>query len=98
MVASGGYNLSTDTNCANLTQTGDKQNIALPLGPLANNGGPTLTHMPLTGNPAINAIPTPCPLSTDQRDAPRPFGTGCDVGAVEVGQALHTLYLPIVIK
>lgn len=98
VVASNGYNLSTDTNCANLTKTGDKQNIALPLGPLADNGGPTLTHLPLTGNPAIDAIPTPCTPNTDQRDAPRPFGTGCDIGAVEVGQTPHLLYLPIVIK
>jgi len=25
------------------------------LGPLANNGGPTLTHLPLAGSPAIDA-------------------------------------------
>jgi len=52
------------------------------LGPLADNGGLTLTHLPPAGSPAVNAGGTFCP-TTDQRDLPRPVGA-CDIGAVEV--------------
>jgi hypothetical protein len=53
------------------------------LGPLQNNGGPTLTHALLPGSPAIDAgTNTGCP-STDQRGASRPQGAACDIGAVE---------------
>ncbi len=64
------------------------------LGPLANNGGPTQTHALLAGSPAIDQIPVgnqactsyyqDAPL-TDQRGAPRPYGSGCDLGAYEYG-------------
>jgi len=62
------------------------------LGPLADNGGPTLTHAWLAGSPAIDAAnPAPpgsaetaCP-TTDQRGETRPRGAACDVGAVELG-------------
>jgi hypothetical protein len=61
------------------------------LGPLADNGGPTLTHALLPGSPAINAgDPTAVagvngvPLH-DQRGAPytRVFGGRIDMGAFE---------------
>ena len=61
------------------------------LGPLANNGGPTLTHMLLNHSPALDAGDnTGLPL-TDQRGYPRVAdGTGsgsliADLGAVEDG-------------
>ncbi len=50
---------------------------------LADNGGPTLTLMPGTGSPAIDAGGT-CSAATDQRGIARPQGAACDVGAVEV--------------
>lgn len=57
------------------------------LGPLANNGGPTLTHLPLPGSPVIDAgdpaIPSPPP--TDQRGFQRIVGGAVDLGSVEVG-------------
>lgn len=53
------------------------------LGPLANNGGSTRTHLPLVGSPAIDKGGTVCP-SADQRGVSRPQGAACDVGAVEV--------------
>lgn len=57
------------------------------LGPLANNGGPTPTHLPLPGSPVIDAgdpaIPSPPP--TDQRGFQRIVGAAVDLGAVEVG-------------
>jgi hypothetical protein len=59
------------------------------LGPLANNGGPTLTHLPLPGSPVINAgnpaIPSPPP--TDQRGFARIVGAAVDLGSVEVQAA-----------
>lgn len=94
VVASLGYNLSSDTNCASFTQTGDAQNLSLALGQLANNGGPTYTRVPLPGNPAINRVPAAsCPYTSDQRHLPRPYNNKCDVGAVE---ATPSLYLPTV--
>ena len=61
------------------------------LGPLANNGGPTLTYALMTGSPAINAGDnalainplTNAPLTTDQRGLARFVGT-VDIGAFEV--------------
>jgi hypothetical protein len=59
------------------------------LGPLADNGGPTLTHALLPGSPAIDAgingrVPVAFPA--DQRGAPfaRMGGTAVDIGASEV--------------
>jgi hypothetical protein len=83
VVSSLGHNMSSDTHCASFTQTGDRQNVALPLGPLADNGGPTLTHMPKVGNPAINGGVCLVGVPTDQRGVARPYGPACDVGAVE---------------
>ena len=58
------------------------------LGPLANNGGPTRTMLPLPGSPAIdNGNDATCAASpvngVDQRGVPRPQGARCDIGAVE---------------
>lgn len=85
-VVSLGYNASSDDTCSGLNQTGDEQNAALALGPLANNGGSTRTRLLLDGNAALDAIPAAaCGFSSDQRDFPRPFGPACDIGAVEMG-------------
>lgn len=59
------------------------------LGPLRDNGGFTLTHMPNPGSPVIDAGGSIC-LGRDQRGRTRPRGVGfdgfpeCDIGAVEV--------------
>jgi CSLREA domain-containing protein len=82
-----GFNLSNDTSCL-LNGTGDQQGIPAQLGPLANNGGPTLTHMPLAGSPAIDKG-SGC-SSLDQRGAPR-VGAACDAGSVEYGSVPLTL-------
>ena len=59
------------------------------LGPLADNGGATLTHAPLPGSPLIDSgndakavDPLWLPLVLDQRGFLRRFGT-VDIGAVE---------------
>ncbi|NJO00029.1 MAG: hypothetical protein HC875_40920 [Anaerolineales bacterium] len=95
-----GHNLANDNNCNTaLNQPTDKSgtNVALPLGALANNGGPTQTHLPLNGNLAINGGVCVDGVSTDQRGLPRLAGTACDAGAVEFGSA-RGVYLPIVVK
>lgn len=55
------------------------------LGPLAGNGGPTLTHRPLAGSPVIDAgnPAIPGPPATDQRGFARIFGAAVDLGSVE---------------
>lgn len=59
------------------------------LGPLASNGGPTLTHLPLPGSPVIDAgdPAIPSPPATDQRGFSRIAGAAVDLGSVETGQA-----------
>jgi hypothetical protein len=60
------------------------------LGPLADNGGDTMTRALLPGSPAIDAIRAiSCTLPIDQRWKPRPVvqtspDTPCDIGAFEV--------------
>ena len=59
------------------------------LGPLANNGGLTLTSLPGNGSPLLNVVPSGssgCGVSitTDQRGEPRPAEGACDIGSVEV--------------
>jgi hypothetical protein len=55
------------------------------LGPLANNGGPTLTHAPLPGSPVLDAgnPAIPSPPAADQRGFVRIVGPAVDLGSVE---------------
>ena len=86
------HSLIGDTNGSGISETTGNRNIlnqpAL-LGPLADNGGPTLTHALLSGSPAIDAGSNTLaldadgvPLATDQR------GDGFDrikLGRVDIG-------------
>jgi len=70
-----------------LTAPGDQINTDPLLGPLQDNGGPTLTQLPLPGSPAIDAGDphfSPPPLR-DQRGVCfyRVFGRRIAVGSVE---------------
>lgn len=86
-------NLIQDGSCSAAYQ-GDPR-----LGPLADNGGATWTHLPGFGSPALGkAAPAYC-LPTDQRGQPRPAGAGCDIGAVEVSEtASAKVYLPLLVR
>lgn len=57
------------------------------LDPLADNGGPTLTHTPKFGSPLIAAgEPNFTELAIDQRGEPRVTGDALDIGAVELAK------------
>jgi hypothetical protein len=59
-------------------------NIDPKLGPLADNGGSTLTMALLRGSPAIDSGNTAAAPQTDQRGFSRPFGAATDIGAYEI--------------
>ena len=92
-VTSQGNNLSNDGTCS-LTQPGDRPNTGPVLGPLADNGGATMTHMLLPGSPAMDGA-LGCAIAADQRGVGRPQGDACDIGAVEVRQSTFTLCVSI---
>lgn len=97
---SNGYNRSTDASCG-LDAATDQESAGDPrLGPLADNGGPTPTRLPLTGSYLIDAIPSAAcqddgaaEVTTDQRGVARPQIGGCDIGAVEVEPVVPALVL-----
>ncbi len=77
-----GENVFTDGTCF---PVGSDQVVADALiGPLADNGGPTLTHALLAGSPAVDAAPAAACPATDQRGVTRPQGAACDAGAFEL--------------
>jgi len=87
-----GYNLIQNASGCFLTgsMTGNMTGPSPQVGPLQDNGGPTLTHALLPGSPAIDSgNPAGCtdhlgnPLTTDQRGFTRPLWAACDIGAYE---------------
>ncbi|MBN8727467.1 MAG: hypothetical protein J0H15_07155 [Xanthomonadales bacterium] len=94
VLGSNGYNLSSDTHCGGVfTATGDANNLALPLQPWGDYGGPTASMPPQPGNPAIDRVPlASCGPAADQRDALRPAGAACDSGAVEFGGIVDLIF------
>ena len=93
-----GYNVASDDSC-NLEAPTDVIAATL-LGPLADNGGPSLSMLAHVGSPVIDRIPASSPFCTalpfDQRGQARPSGSACDGGAVEgVGPALTPLSLVV---
>jgi hypothetical protein len=79
----GANNLITSTS--GLTAPSDTVTDCPRLGPLSDNGGPTLTHALLRDGPAIGAGNNTAGLSNDQRGAgfPRTSGFNPDIGAYE---------------
>ncbi len=91
VLVSGGFNIDSDSSCG-FSAAGDMNGVDPLLGPLANNGGSTFTHLPQLNSPAVDgsqAASVPCE-NNDQRGVSRDFdGDGdltadCDIGAVEV--------------
>jgi len=82
------YNIESPGDTCGFDQPTDQVNVTpddLKLGPLQDNGGPTMTHALGAGSVAIDHIPAvDCEVDEDQRGEPRPGGTMCDVGAFEV--------------
>lgn len=81
-ITDAGHNLSSDNSCI-FTNVGSVNNVDPRLGPLQDNGGPTLTIALLPGSPAIDAGITLAGIATDQRGVVRPSGTAPDIGAYE---------------
>lgn len=78
-----------DGNTCQLNTVDDLQNTSEALEPLANNGGPTETHLITAAgkayNKGVNALCEASPVNgVDQRGITRPQGPRCDVGAVEI--------------
>ena len=93
-VTSQGYDLDSTNSCG-FNQPTDLTNTNPQLGPLADNGGPTMT-MALAGtSPALDKGKAASGMTTDQRGKPRPVdlpgipaaagGDGSDIGALELG-------------
>ena len=110
-LTSRGYNLlGNNAGCAGLIDGVNGDRVGTPsspldprLGPLQDNGGPTLTHALLPGSPALDAgDPSGCrdsngaPLATDQRGEPRPAAASgrCDIGAYEAEPAAAATAVP----
>jgi hypothetical protein len=94
-VVDSGTNLDTGTTCGFSAENGSLSNANANLGPLQDNGGPTLTHALLEGSDAIDAgddaTCAAAPVNgVDQRGVARPQGEHCDIGAYEVGEAPPT--------
>jgi hypothetical protein len=87
-VISEGYNLASDGSCG-LDSPTDLPNTNPNLRSLSDHGGPSPTHAPTPGSPALDAAGERCP-ATDQRGVARPQrGRGhrearCDIGAFEL--------------
>ena len=87
-VTSGDFNIESPGNTCAFDGPGDQPSMSteeLNLGPLQDNGGPTMTHALLPGSVAIDVIPADrCDVDADQRGEPRPGGAMCDVGSFEL--------------
>lgn len=101
VIVDGGGNLVEDGSCG-FPAGGDPL-----LGPLADNGGPTLTYLPAQDSPAVDMAEEANCATLDQRGLARPIdgdGDGsaaCDIGAVERDVPppvpVITIFLPLVL-
>ncbi|HTW07298.1 MAG TPA: Ig-like domain repeat protein [Acidimicrobiales bacterium] len=92
-----GYNVDDDGSCGLSSANGSiSSSSTVALGPLAENGGPTESILPLYPNSAIGLIPSStsvmvngqavqlCP-TTDQRGIGSLSGQACNAGSVQFG-------------
>lgn len=75
------FSFETGTGCG-FSGAGNRSNGGDPkLGPPS---GPAMLRTPLEGSPLLDVIaPANCKANIDQAGSARPFGPGCDIGAVE---------------
>lgn len=81
-ITSQGGNVDGDGSCV-FDQPGDQSAVDPLLGELADNGGPTATHLPADDSPVVDAGVEGCD-DTDQRGVER-TDDACDAGSVELG-------------
>jgi hypothetical protein len=93
-----GSNIDSDYSC-HLVAPSSQPGVDPLVGPLQDNGGPTLTHgIASVASPALDWIGLGCGpgefVEVDQRGVERPQGAQCDVGAFELDpySALLLLY------
>ena len=96
-IVSEGHNIESPGDTCGFGEATDQVNVTpgdLDLGPLLENGGPTMTHGLLPGSIAVDVIPEAAcldqagePLTDDQRGETRPQGDACDIGAFELRRA-----------
>jgi CSLREA domain-containing protein len=103
-LTSQGYNIiSINSGCTGSPGPGDKigaagSPVSPGLAPLADNGGPTLTHALISASPAHNSGSPAQPggpgdacAATDQRGVPRPQGGRCEIGAFEAAECFNAI-------
>ncbi len=99
-ITSMGYNLIGTLTGA--TVTGDTTSNLIGVNPLLSglqdNGGATLTQLPLAGSPAINTGNNATCQLLDQRGVLRPQQTTCDIGAVEVSTLPVSQIPPVITR
>jgi hypothetical protein len=101
IIKDAGYNLEDDTSCGFSPANHSISGVKAELGPLRENGGPTLTITPAMGSPVLDQIPptatgdgTVLCAGADQRGVPRPHDSNCDIGAVEMECDVATVATP----
>ena len=100
LITSDGYNLIENSSFATISgvTTGNILGQDAKLGPLAENGGPTKTHLLLAGSPAIDAAnpagatdPDGNLLTVDQRGLSRKVGTPATSAPSKIKPLPHSL-------
>jgi len=91
------YSLASDDSCR-LFGTGNSNGVPAFFTPLRDNGGPTLTRLPVPGSPVIDGGECLPGIVTDQRGQSRQqVGQRCDMGATEVNWAFQ-VFVPLVMN
>jgi len=70
-VISGGNNLDSDGSCS-FAAAGDQNGVDPQLGPLADNGGPTMTHLPAAAAPSSTTARQPAAPPPTSAGSPAP--------------------------
>ncbi|MBX2847944.1 MAG: hypothetical protein KTR16_06480 [Acidiferrobacterales bacterium] len=91
--STGGFNPIANSADNNIVVDLSSTNLDSVLLPLADNGGPTLTHALPSSSPAIGAANNAFCPATDQRGEAR--DSQCDIGAYEQQDDTHFFVVPL---